>query len=132
MSHGMATSWMTDILGFICQQGQMGKMFSYSPKRQRPGLGPHSILFRRYQRLFAWRYSQDVELNIHLSLMPVLGIYVALFLPPWVFMAWCLIKHKDEFTFTNMDKELKKGDFHRVVCERQSKQITVVLKCWKM
>jgi hypothetical protein len=29
-------------------------------------------------------------------------------------MAWCLIKHKDEFTFTNMDKELKKSDFSRV------------------
>jgi len=23
----MATSWMTDILGFDCQQGQMGKIF---------------------------------------------------------------------------------------------------------
>lgn len=93
-------------------------MFSFFPKCQRPGLGPHSVPFNRYQKLFTWGYSQDVELNIHLSLMPVLGMYVALFLSPWVFMAWCLI------TFTNMDKELKKSDFPRVnnsglcVCER--------------
>jgi hypothetical protein len=46
--------------------------------------------------------------------MPVLGMYVVLFFPPWVLMAWCLIKHKDEFTITNMDKELKKSDFPRV------------------
>jgi len=55
-----------------------------------------------------------VEINIHLFLMPVLGMYVVLFFPPWVLMAWCLIKHKDEFTITNMDKELKKSDFPRV------------------
>jgi len=65
-----------------------------------------------------------VELNIHLSLMAVLEMYVALFFPPWIIMAWCLIKHRDEFTFTNMDKELKNNDFPRVnnsglcVCER--------------
>ena len=102
-------------IGIWLPAGAIGQdMFSYSPKHQRPGLGPHSVLFSRYQRLFAWGYSQDVELNIHLSLMPVLGMYVALFFPPWVFMAWCLIKHKDEFTFTNMDKELKMSDFRRV------------------
>jgi hypothetical protein len=64
-----------------------------------------------------------MELNIHLSLMPVLGMYVALFFRLWVFMAWRLNKHRDKFIFTNMDRELKKSDFPRVnnsglhVCE---------------
>jgi hypothetical protein len=99
-------------------------IFSFSPKCQRPGFTPHSIPFNRYQRLFLWGYSQDMELKIHLSLMPVLGMYVALFFSLWVFMAWCVIKHTDKFIFTNMDKELIKSDFPRVnnsglhVCER--------------
>jgi hypothetical protein len=98
-------------------------MFSFFPNCQRPGLGPHSIPLSRYQRLFPWGYGQDVELNIHFSDASVRNVCGAL-LPPWIFMALCLIKHRDEFTFTNMDKELKKSDFPRVnssglcVCER--------------
>lgn len=85
----MATSWMIVILGFDCQQGQMGNMFSFSPKCQRPGLSPHSVPFSRYQRLFPWGYSQDVELyspfsdasvrNVCGALLPPVGLHGLVF-----------------------------------------------------
>jgi hypothetical protein len=53
--------------------------------------GPPSIL---YNELFPWRLSSwGMKLTTHLPLAPS-----CTFTPTYVFMAWCLLKHWDNFT----------------------------------
>jgi hypothetical protein len=45
-----------------------------------------------------------VKLTTHLHLAPRLRMRVAISpIPQYVFMAWCLVKHRDNFTFTLLD-----------------------------
>jgi hypothetical protein len=39
-------------------------------------------------------------------------------LPKYAFMAWCLVKHRDNFTFILMDIETEEGSLHITNMER--------------
>jgi hypothetical protein len=72
-----------------------GKGFFLSATSSRPALGPT-------QPPVQWvleALSPGIKLTTHLNIVPRLRICGAV--PPFshVFMAWCLVKHRDNFTF---------------------------------
>jgi hypothetical protein len=69
--------------GFASQKGQ-GLFFSSLPRPDRLW-GPPSLLFNGGS-------GRDVKLTTHLHLVPRLRMYV--------FLAWCLVEHRNSFTFT--------------------------------
>jgi hypothetical protein len=74
-------------------------------KQEEPCLNFRMIYFHTiqwYQGLLPWGWSsQVVKLTTHLHLVPRSSIHgTTPPLPQYVFMAWRLVKHRDNFTFT--------------------------------
>jgi hypothetical protein len=62
--------------------------------------GLSCLLYMGYHGMFPQKYNRGVKLTIHLHLVPRLRILEIHFHSPYIFMAWCLIKPRDKFTFT--------------------------------
>jgi hypothetical protein len=67
-----------------------------------PPWGPPSLPSNGYQGLFPWGYSgRGAKLTTHLHLVPKSkNAWSYTSTPQYAFMAWCLVKNKDNFTFT--------------------------------
>jgi hypothetical protein len=69
--------------------------------------GPHSFLSNVHRGIFSLGYSgRGVKLITHLHLVSRLRTCEVIPpLPQYVFMTWCLVNHRDKFTFTNQMNE---------------------------
>jgi hypothetical protein len=85
--------------GFYFQQGQ--GFFSLPPHPDQLW-GPPSLLFNEYQGLFLWGVKQPGHEADHstLSSAKVKNACSYTSTPPYI-MVWCLVKHRDNFTFTS-------------------------------
>jgi hypothetical protein len=83
--------------------GRSWTFFSLSPCPDRIW-GPPSLLFRRYRGVFPWdQNGRGVKLTTYLHLVPSSRMRGAILpLLQYVFMAWCLIKHRDNFNLPNL------------------------------
>jgi hypothetical protein len=85
--------------GFDSPQGQWCDYFLFTTA-SRPAVGrtQPSIQWDRTVFPSGWR-GRSVKLSTHLDLMPRLRMRGAIPpLPQYVFMAWCLVKHRNNFT----------------------------------
>jgi hypothetical protein len=90
---------MIGVLGF--DPGEGWEFFSSAPRPERLW-DPPSLLSNGYQGLFPCGQSgRDVKLTTHLHLVPrSKNEWSYTSTPQYVFMEWCLVKHRDNFTFT--------------------------------
>jgi hypothetical protein len=97
-SVGIATDYVLDYRGSI--PGGGWEFFSATPCPERLW-GPPTLLSNEYQGLLpCWSSGRGVKLTTHLHLVPRSRMRGAI--PPllhYVFMAWCLVKRRDNFTF---------------------------------
>jgi len=77
-------------------------VFSFSTSYPDWLWGPPSLLSNGYWGLSPWGQSgQCVNLTIHLHLVPRSKNACSYTSPPQnIFMAWCLVQHRDKFIFT--------------------------------
>jgi hypothetical protein len=75
--------------------------FFSSPPRSEWLWDPPNLLSKGYQGLCPWGYSgRVVKLTTHLHLVPrSKNEWSYTSTPQYAFMAWCLVKHTDNFTF---------------------------------
>jgi hypothetical protein len=88
-----ATGWTIGVLGFDSRRGLENFLFTTA---SRTALGPT-------QPPIQWvtgALSLGVKLTTHINLVPRSRMRGAIPpFPQYVFMAWCLVKHRDNFTF---------------------------------
>jgi hypothetical protein len=85
--------WMTEESGSY-SLGMDRRYFS-SPKHSNRLWGPPSLLPRGFQGLFRWCKSAGEKLLTRAEIKNAWNYTSA---PLYVFMAWCLIKHRKKFT----------------------------------
>jgi hypothetical protein len=81
---------------------------------------PHSLLSSGYRRVLTPGVKlPGVKLTIHLRLLPKLRMRGAVSpLTKYVFVASCLVKHRDNFAFTKVDTWHHDGSSHKYGVER--------------
>jgi hypothetical protein len=96
-----STGLQTGRLRFSCSIPGRGWEFFSSPPCPEQLWGPPSLLSNGYQGFFPLgQSSQGVKLTTHLHLVPRSQMSGAIpLLPQYIFMAWCLVKHRENFTF---------------------------------
>jgi len=88
------------------------RFFLFATAVSRPALAPTPIQWV-LEALTPWKSGRGVKLTTHFHVVPRLRIRAAItLLPQYVFMAWCLVKHRDNFTFTlSVHSQIKFRDF---------------------
>jgi hypothetical protein len=91
--------WTIGVLGFDYRWGL--RIFLFTTTFRVP-LGPTQSPIQWVPEALSLGVNRrGVELTTHLHLVPRSRIRGAIPpLPQYVFMAWCLVKHRDNFTFT--------------------------------
>jgi hypothetical protein len=99
------TGWRIGVLGFDSRRG-LGIFLFITASRTARLWGPPS-LSNGYQGLFRWGVKRPgCETDTHLHLVPRSRMQDAITpLPQYVFMAWCLVKHRDNFSVTFDDSK---------------------------
>jgi hypothetical protein len=100
----VVTVWQTYELEEWCSISGRGRNFFSSSPLPDWFWDPPSLLFSEYRELFPRRQSgRGVKVTTNLHLASRLS-YTST--PPYVFMAWYLVKHRDNFTFTTFSLRL--------------------------
>jgi len=89
-----------------------GLEFFSSPPRPERLWGPPSLIYNGYQSFFLREVKQ-------------LGEWSNTSIPPYVFMMWCLVKHRDNFTFYLMNLELS-------ISDSRTKKTDIIIEVYKM
>jgi hypothetical protein len=103
-SVGIALGYGLDDRGSRVRSPAGAGNFSLHHRVQNGPGGPSSLLSNGYQGLFPWgQNGREVKPTTHLHLVPRSRIRGAIPpLPQYAFMAWCLVKHWDNFAFYHL------------------------------